>query len=241
MDPCNIVYISLDSERQYRRAFYSLLTLLNKHTPPSSPVDVILFTDNPQWFNMFNEHVDIQYISSQTVGNWMDEADGFPLIVKPRILQQLDSNFIFIDSDTTIEQPLTDLMHQLDHEHGILHTPEYVLSSSERYQPYLKGYEAIGISKNTMMWNSGVIGMTKNRISDLPRITDLTLRAFRVFNIHTAEQLAFSHYFQQNGVQLIKASQHICHYWNRKAYMDLRLHQWFSKYTPEQIMKGILS
>src|SRR5262249_22108782 len=73
---------------------------------------------------------------------------------------------------------------------------------------------SVHIPSSTVMWNAGVLGIAEQHRVLLPRILELTDEAYRVYQKHVMEQLAFSYYLQTHTT-IISAESVLSHYcWN---------------------------
>ena len=97
-------------------------------------------------------------------------------------------------------------------------------------------------SKQSKMYNSGIIGVCKAQHSIIQQAIDLIDALHKKFpKIHTIEQLAFSEVLRINKINIITCEHAVMHYWRStlRKYMHHKLKKHFKDqkiYSPDRLL-----
>ncbi len=213
------------------QTFWALSTLIyNK----SSNSNFILATDqSAEEFASFKEQVDILALSETQMAEWTDDFSFFYKF-KPNLLkylaENLEGNFVWVDSDTVCIAPLEQMEKRLADGICYMHKQEYLVSKrrskeQREYDDKLSEENLAGYNYNeeTWMWNAGIVGIPKLLTPKIREALDI-LNAMESLNLshrtRLREQLAFS-IFCQSQYPLKQANQYFLHYWGNKE-------EWFN-------------
>jgi hypothetical protein len=209
----------------YSQAAFCLLSFLK--ADPTLRATVV--TDRPQTLRHFGAHVTPLAIDAAQLAEWQ-QPTGFFWRVKIRALQEVvasapGEDILYVDSDTILAHGLDALKQRLAEGRTLMHLPEQALSADpsktgRQMWRTLAGQriEGLGIDRNTVMWNAGVIGLPAAKAA---ATLDHTLRLCDALCATPArrrllEQLAFSMALEASG-PLHDARREVLHYWGNKA------------------------
>lgn len=221
----NIVLLVFGTNTQYHiQTYFCLLTIL-KHLGKNSCVS--LYTDHPEYYKRLENHIDIIILQEQTLKAWINDT-GYIFRAKIKAiedsaLQHPDKHLLFLDCDTVLFRPLDDILQILNSGQGIMCNdeghPSKMRGASLKMWKALDGktIENCTFSLKHNVWNSGVIGIPKEKLMTVPKLALKVCDYILNTNIKcfTAEQYAFSVAMQEN-VKLVPAQQWIIHYWGNK-------------------------
>lgn len=208
---------------------YSLATLLDYHR--LRPDEVIVYTENIERYR------ELPVTAVSIKNNIHDYSLGgrYHFRIKPcvvrRALIELGSGarVLFLDTDTYVKRSL--------YEHARrINSGCVLMNAREKSDPYPEN-ELRGLSlpsgpvycydhSNSLMFNSGVIGVEHAHISQLTdaiHIIDGMLDAG--FTAHTIEQCAVTEAFRVSGVEILEVNKEVNHYWRGidKKYMHKKI------------------
>lgn len=213
-------------ERILREAKFCVLSLL-EYIKGNSNYSLVLYTDNPAFFEDIKDHVLFEPMLPETVQQWKGEHN-FVHRVKVMMLldfaSKYDGKFIYLDSDTWFKQSPEQLFQRIDGDNALLHLPEAQLSSNanpviKKMHRFVKANsftlsdgEKVQISAEYYMWNAGVIGLTTLAKPIIEKVLQLTDAMLQAYQKHVMEQLAFS-YLLQREFTTHRCDNVIEHYW----------------------------
>ena len=152
-------------ENHYQACF-AILTFIKDPTIQK----VVVVTDRPEFYQLFDNNIDIVKIDNTTLKQWEGQYQFF-WRVKIKALETIQQrypqqNLLYIDSDTFLARNLNELEKKLSQGQTIMHIFEHQLcdkGSSTLAKMYRslrgKSFCNITIQAETQMWNAGVIGL----------------------------------------------------------------------------------
>lgn len=213
-------------ERILREAKFCVLSLL-RYIQGQEGYKIVLYTDNPAFFEDIKEFVVCEPLPPETVLQWKGEHN-FVHRVKIQMLLDFASKysgkFIYLDSDTWFKQSPAELFTQIDDSNALMHLPEAQLKSNanpiiKKIHRFVKANtftltngEKVNIPAEYFMWNAGVIGLHTDARPVMEKVLHLTDAMLAAYQKHVMEQLAFS-YFLQKEFTTRRCDDVIEHYW----------------------------
>jgi len=196
---------------------------------------IVVYTDRPDVFECQLQNcskVQYELITPEIIKDWVG-ANGYIYKTKIRVIQDFfskyDGNVLFLDTDTIIIDNLSTVFHDINAGFYYMHAAEYQLSSQLDYRLYnflLKdcNEELYGISLNSYMTNSGVIGMNSSNYQILNFVLpyiDLLYKAMPWQRV--IEQIALGKFLTASG-NLKFAHNKVLHYWAYKEITDFLIY-----------------
>jgi len=176
-------------------------------------------------------------------------------VIDQTFVEYPNDDLLFIDTDTffiTNPKPLLDaiipgqcFMHEREYsfEEGIdvwrmMNTKH--TADADKLEKYPKSFIALIESKtfsiagkevkfnrNDHVWNSGVLGISKEVFTYIPDVFALTDEFFLKTRWRISEQIAFT-FVLKSFSKVLPASQYLNHYWYYKDRVDIRLNELFT-------------
>lgn len=235
-----LVVQSFGKESEYRRAIFCLLS----YVAHSKFRQVILFTDNPEYFQKRLPELllDIVLLTPEKIKVMRGKID-FLHRMKIALIEEAfdkgDGPLLYADSDTFFVADPSVLVNQLAAGVAFMHKHEYAfnylktmpLPAGEPFQAFFKlitnqafknhNQQLITVSPDHASWNAGVMFFHASHRAFIPEVYALTDQFYPSTNNHASEQYAFSVILQTN-TQLKPCESVIYHYWYRikKVIMD---------------------
>lgn len=221
----NLVLLSFGSkiENHYQAAF-SILSFLVKDEIEK----VIVVTDNPEFYNLFKDKVEIIAINDQELESWKGKFNFFWRIkikaLETVINKNPNKDLLYVDSDTFLFGDTAAIKDGFSKGYSFMHIEEELLSkgNSKTVRNMWKVLQnktfcGVEINSKSVMWNAGVIGLSQQ---DAKKIINLSLSICdEICNTpcprRLVEQLSFSMALNSNG-QLHNCNSIIGHYWGNK-------------------------
>ena len=242
----NLVYQAYGHQDILEQTLFSIVSLMH-HTDKDSPLQAIVYTDQPEWFQKFfndSAFVKVVSIDQNRIQKWRGAID-FVHRVKIEVLKDAGLKFegpiFYCDGDTYFNEDPTNLFKQVNDQTSLMHMKEAELGNPQnpltkkiykfvRNNMFTVNGEQIFMGHETEMWNAGVIGISQQNKAFFDDILDLTDQMYVKYNKHVMEQLAVS-YVLQTRTNLISAEKEIYHYWNQKPEYQLEIQKFFGDYT----------
>ena len=231
--PCYLLYLAYGSEALHAEALYSLLSY---YQIAKQPVQVLIYTDAPAAFQrVLGTRPGIEYpeVSPTQWQEWRGTSNKVYLLkigVMGHAAQHYPGNLLFVDTDTIWQADPEPLFQQIQQGQYVMHVNEGRLATgnmlSRKVYKHLKGRTfSVGthhyvIEANTMLYNSGVIGLSSTVAGQLAEVATLADQLYATYNKHMMEQLAFSLWFE-TARPVIEAAPYVVHYWNLKTVRPL--------------------
>ncbi len=223
----NIVLLCFGNETAFHiQTYFAILTVL-KHKDKDDTVTV--YTDFPDHYRRLEPMIRIAVFDKPTLDGWM-KGTGYIFRAKIKAIEESarnnpDSHLLFLDGDVCLFAGLDGIRDLLDNGCGVMYTdeghPSRMKGRSLKMWKAVEG-AAIGggascVSMKHNVWNSGVIGIPKDRLDKVIHmaldVCDMILeRDGRCF---TAEQYAFS-IAMVEMCEVRPATQWVGHYWGNK-------------------------
>lgn len=234
----NIVYFVFgENIIYYQQAFFSIYTSLAQKSEQDR---IILITEQPSYFAQLGDWVTVLPITKDTIENWKGDYNYF-FRVKIKALEFIseqypDKHILYLDGDTFVYKSLSSIKQGLDQGKNYLHLNEGPLPSLKTKtekklwkQIGNRSFGGIAITKNTCMWNSGVIGISREHFAAIPLALQITDHMCQEkVTCFTMEQLSFG--IACNEFSNLQSSDDIVgHYWGNKLQWDQVISNWMSK------------
>lgn len=197
--------------------------------------NIYIVTDHPEYYSFLKDSVQIINVTEETLERWAG-PENFILNIKIKGLELFNElypqeNVFFTDSDTFFyESPhlINDLLSQgkaaMQLNEGTFGDRLTKSKTTQRLLPILESLpiEKLKlkrtITKDTQMYNSGVIALPAHNMKQiLAQVSDLTtyFLSIKGLRIHYLEQLAFSLVIEDN-YELHDCEYCVGHYWGNK-------------------------
>ena len=229
----NLVFFAM-GEMYNKQCLYAILSLINAYDE-SLPdwLHIYIYTDQPRLFSLLENQYEMTIISvdENRVEEWLLGTDYF-LISKISLVKEFlishSGNMIFVDTDVIFKRKLDSTFRKVASGRYVLHLREEKLSSPgnkhylETFQNkkfILESGRTIGINKKSHMWNSGLIGISSDRIDVVDDVLSLCLQLLPHSSSRFLEQLSFSLVFNDTG-RLVGDPKLMVHYWWRKSLFN---------------------
>ena len=245
-----LVLLAHSREVEYQRAIFAVLSFWAWHKGRATmPVQAIVFTDQPTYFEPYLAGLPVRYeLLTAACLAAMQQPHGYVHRVKAAILTQLaqacpQDELLFIDSDTFFVALPDLLLQQLAAGTTFLHKREYTLTEAvgvyatfgqahfpEKLLEVLarRRFEVAGAEvqfrPQQVSWNSGVLGLPAASAALLPDVLRVLDELYADTGWFTCEQIAFSLVLQAQTT-LRPCDEYIFHYWGKrqKQLMDEHL------------------
>ncbi len=232
MTPENLVIYLAFGDKCIAQAIYSLLTLVDVYGGHLN-LKVKVYTDQPDRFSWFVERYRVETvpISAATMAEWHGPMKQ-PLRAKIRVFQEaLDhhaGNILLLDSDTLVRKPLTSLFQAMTDGAIVMHRREYPLAQArklnvglcpEDFSLTLSNGQTVSVNDQSVMWNSGVIGLRSVSGALIDRALELNDLMYAKYPAWHIEQLSYSLILASRG-KLRGCPSYIFHYWSNKEIIE---------------------
>lgn len=221
----NIVLLVFGTGKQYHIQTYLCLLSLLRNINKMDKITV--YTNHPEFYKRMEGYVDVITLSAQTLNDWINNS-GYIFRAKIKAIEDCakrhpDMHLLFVDCDTVLYQPLEEMRAILDSGQGIMCNneghPSKMKGASLRMWKSLAGktIEDCTISLQHNMWNSGIIGIPKEKKETIINLALKTcdFMLAQKTKCFTKEQYAFSIAMQEN-LKLHSSLKWFIHYWGNK-------------------------
>jgi hypothetical protein len=241
----SLIYLAYGSPDLHAEALYSLLSY---YRVARSAVQVLIYTDAAEAFKqVLGERPDVYYpaVTPDEWQHWRGSSNKVYLLkigVLTHAAQQYPGNLLFVDTDTIWQVDPAPLFAQIEHGQFVMHVSEGKLATGNKLsrkiyrrlkgQVFLVAQRELSIDNTTILYNSGVLGLSSTLASQLTEIVLLADQLYAAYNKHMMEQLAFSMWFGGPG-KIAEAAPYVLHYWNLKAVRPLltRVFQQYARHS----------
>lgn len=207
-----IIFLAI-GERYALQAVYAIISLLkvyNMRIPLNW--EVVVFTDSVEPFDIFPLDIPLRLriINDDDIQHLIGE-NKHVYRAKIKVLQNLNrslqQNVLFVDTDIIFYKRIDKIFKWIEEGHYILHEKEDLLytrpfksytDTFARKSFKLSSSRDININEQSMMWNSGVIGLRSSNIKVLDDVLELNDCMYSIAKLRLVEQLAFSLVFCAN-------------------------------------------
>lgn len=228
---------SFGKESEYKRALFTVLSFF-AHRPLDQYVQVLIFTDAPEWFQRVLVDLPIHYVrlSPEKIKVMRGEID-FLHRMKIALIEEAfqlypQHKLIYADSDTFFTANPDGILAQITPDCAAMHLWEYQFDSmKDMALPAGKTFQAfyqliqkqdfvladgarIRISPQMSSWNAGLMFFHPEHKRLIPDVYALTNQFYPSTENHASEQYAFSIVLQQH-THLIPCAAINYHYWYR--------------------------
>ena len=245
------IILAYGRETEYKRAIFAILSFWAWYSGNKATVKTVVYTDKPDAFPSYLAGLPVEYeLLTKASLEEMYGPQRYIHRAKAIIIDKLfrdyptDSVF-FCDSDTFFVAPSDELLGQMQPGTSLMHMREarYIDSipkdaSSEETrgiqqaveyidsQPFRIGTQDHHFQKTNFMWNSGVLGLTKEVASLIPDVCTTLDTLYQNGKWLVTEQLAFS-LVLPTQTELVATNEYVFHYWYKplKDLMDNLLKQ----------------
>jgi len=240
------IILAYGRETEHARAVFAVLSFWAWYKGDKTNVKTVVYTDNPEAFKPYLSDLPVEYALLTKAG--LEEMYGPQRYIhraKAMIIDQLfrehpTDSVLFCDSDTFFVKASSELLGLMQPGVSLMHMREarYIDSipkgaSSEEAQgiqkavdfidshPFQIGSQQHHFQKTQYMWNSGVLGLTKEVASLIPEVCSVIDTLYQNGKWLVTEQVGFS-LVLPTKTQLVASNQYVFHYWYKplKALMD---------------------
>jgi hypothetical protein len=233
----NLVLQSFGRENEYKRAIFTILSFYAFSSLPVEKTRVILFTDQPNYFQYFLQSLPVQYIllTKEKILQMRGKID-FLHRMKIALIEEAfsisEGAIIYADSDSFFIADPVPMVKELSPAKSCMHVWEYELESLKNAalpagQTALAFYELI-LSRtfqladgsevkyplNSSSWNAGIMMFHADHSKFIPDVYALTDQFYPPTLNHASEQYAFS-LVLKHRTEIMPCDSVIYHYWYR--------------------------
>lgn len=227
--PRTILYVAW-GEFYVKQAIVSLASIFLIYHKRKPSFRIVVLTDIPCSFDWLLPYLplEIRLLSPNDVKT-MSGSINFILRVKIAAMQiieeQTRGHVLFIDTDTIIRQNLEKIFRGMECGTCYLHKREWPLRVGRKLHPELcpqdiefglSSATQVEITGETIMWNSGVVGIPHGNKQLLADALELCDKYYRILPGWHVEQFSLSILLQRTG-RLLGCNSVIFHYWHNKA------------------------
>jgi len=240
------IILAYGRETEYNRAVFAVLSFWGWYSGDKTDLKTVVYTDKPDAFRPYLTGLPVEYKLLTTASlEAMYGPQRYIHRAKAQIIDQLFREYptdtvLFCDSDTFFVAPSSQLLGQLQPGVSLMHMREarYIDSipkgaPSDEAQgiktavdyldshPFRIGTQEHQFQKTQYMWNSGVLGLTREVASLLPDVCNTLDTLYQHGRWLVTEQVAFS-LVLPTKTSLLPSNQYVFHYWYKplKALMD---------------------
>lgn len=241
MQENTLIYQAYGSKGILQEAVLSVYSLLRQQEPLPR---IVIYTDQADYLRrLLPAEIEYRTLTEEKLQRWRGH---FNFVHRVKVCLLLDAcqhykgNVLYLDTDTLIEQPLTQLFKKIADGKLLMHTHEGQISSNgsklnRKVYRYLKKItlevngKPFSFPKKPGMYNAGMLGFRSTQSAYLENVLSLTDQLYAGYQKHVMEQLAFSLVFCQAGETLETAEDTVFHYWDLKEGRIL-LNHFFAHY-----------
>lgn len=242
----NLVFFAMGEmyNKQCVFAILSLLNVYNRKLPES--LHIYVYTNQPEFFSVIESKFGIKLIqiNQDTINKWLNGQDYFLLtkisVVKD-FLENYPGNMVFVDTDVIFKRRLDSTFKKIAKGEHVLHLREEKLSSEGNIH-FLKAFQdkkfilssgrTITIGRQSEMWNSGLIGLSSQRLHLVDDVMELCQKLIPHSSSRFLEQLSFSLVLQDTG-KLTGDHKKLVHYWWKKSFFNPVINEVIDGSTPD--------
>jgi hypothetical protein len=218
----NLVYLVYGPDGKMDELVYSVLSALHTLGPETNNYRIIVYTDAADALG--DLPVYIEPITNKLLAEWAGPFDfnhRRKILAIRNALEKFGSRLVYCDTDTYFLNHPDKMFSRIRPGHTFMHMCEGHLNNSNGagLDEYLDKGELRtvtgqhwNITRDTLMFNAGVIGIHQADIGLLDEVLHLTDQIYPRVRIHTVEQFAFSACLNER-TELQEAYDVICHYW----------------------------
>jgi len=226
----HLLYLAHGGPEFKNEALSSILSYIHlKRQTHTAQATILVYTDEAEYFQQILGAVpNIKYIELPVaqLRAWYG-AINFVHRVKIELILHAVTNYggnvLYLDSDTYFVQDELPLFEAMNRGQHIMHVQESVLSQSkvplhQAMYLFLRTHPAPewgSLSSSTVMYNAGVVGISKKDIPLLHKTLQLVDILYQQCPSHVVEQFAFSFHLQQ-ARPVTEAISSVLHYWHMK-------------------------
>lgn len=228
-----IMYLTFGDKTEYHvQAYLSMLSFRKQLSPTDR---LVMLTTRPQYYRKAAQWAEIVELDEQQVEAWKGPHQYMYRVKTMAMRQQAaehpEDHLLFADTDTFLYGSLDAMRTLLDQGVALMHRdeghPRSMKGPSLRMWKTVAGktYAGITLGPEHNMWNSGIVGMPKEKMK---AIADHTLQLLdgmlddgvKSFNI---EQFAMSVAMKEHA-PLHNSTAYIGHYWGNKTAWEQLIH-----------------
>lgn len=242
------IILAYGRETEHWRATFAVLSFWAWYGGNREDVKTVIFTDKPEFFAPYLTGLPVEYSVLTTPE--LEKMYGpqryihrAKLVILEQTLQaHPEDNVLFCDSDTFFITAAEPMIQRLQAGTTIMHLCEFTVADAvgvyasfspaqDEYprkliqliesRDFWVGAKSFRFSKDQFIWNSGVLGLTKEVGGLMPDICALNDDLYAGSGWITSEQIAFSFALQETTT-IIPSDQYVFHYWGKqqKVLMD---------------------
>ena len=179
---------------------YSVFSALRFLGPDTNKYRLVVYTDDPAPFDGLPVHIEV--LSGRRLTEWAGPFDYNPrrkIFAIKDALQKFGGRVAYLDTDTYFKKHPAKLFTRIRSRYSLMHIREGHLDTyGPNLADFLEDHDLRtldgcrwNITPNTLMWNSGVIGLDVADISLLDEVVHLIDQIYPHVRLYTTEQFAF--------------------------------------------------
>jgi len=251
----NVVVLSFGTEKEWKRAIFTVLSFWSWFEGNEQNVRVLIYTDNPEYFASYLKDFKVSYVNiSLAEIKKSVEKTGYMYRFKISVVERTFTHYpnddlLFVDTDTFFIVNPHRLLEELQPGKSFMHLREYTFDegiykwlkpSTPATQRYPRDFinlienksfsianQEIKFNRFQYVWNSGVLGFTNEIVPYLPDVYALTDEFYAKSAWRISEQIAFTLVLNQ-VTKISEAVKYLNHYWFYKDRVDLRLDEFLN-------------
>jgi hypothetical protein len=222
-----VVYISYGSKSVHRMTAYSALSFIRLHRDRH---DVHIYTDSPGDFAGLGAYVEIEALDAEVFRAWCleekyrdptGEEHSYPFMPKLCIFRAQSTSFLFLDSDTVVVKPMDSTIERIDEQNSVMYETELRFGILDWHAAFISSWDGEFIEGDSLMWNSGVVGIHEAHLGIFEEAIALTKKILRVQPVLIAEQISIGHLLARK-TYVHRARDYVYHYYlEKKDYQNL--------------------
>jgi hypothetical protein len=230
----NLVYLSYGTGQHIDELVYSVMTVAHVIGRNNAAYRMIVCTDDPVPYRGLPVHLEL--VKPEVLADWggpFNFGHRKKIFAIKQLLGKFGDRIVFCDADTFFTKHPLNVFERVRPGHTVMHIGEYQLSHRcvATLADFVRTHELRdlaghrwNIPAQTVMFNSGVIGIHSSDIRLLDDVAHLSDQIYPHVQILTIEQFAFSVVFQQRS-KLHQAYNSVHHYWkpDRRAAFHKQL------------------
>jgi len=231
-----IVYLAYGLASSKYQVIISILTLYHHVRTKKNDLLFVIYTDSEREIldrYLVGLPVKLEILSKEQVKTFRGE-DGYMFRLKPLIIKDFflkyKRNILYLDSDTFFMRNPTGMINSVSAGQTIMNAKEYNLIDGGEVETlhwfnlrqglkqhkYVINGEIVSIPLATMMWNSGVIGISYEDSPLIDQVVSLIDQIYSRCNVFNVEQFVTS-YILHTNTQLRSSEDYIDHYWHKSV------------------------
>ena len=230
-----IVYLAL-GESYVSQAIFSLLTLVDVYRGERPPAEVVVYTNASASFAGLRRFLNITAVELSDDELRRMKGDHQD-ILRAKIMAMRETmdvepaKLLYIDTDTIFLRRIDSMFTEIGSGRLFLHKQEWPLRKGRKLHPELcpanlsfrlDSGTMVEVVESSIMWNSGVVGITSERKALVDDVLSLHHQFYAKHPTWHVEQFCYS-LILANAGNLRDCRRYIFHYWHTKRITSMYL------------------